>query len=156
MLTPPSGAALAAPAADATVARRVLDPDSYLELYRAVGKPWGWDQRLGMSRDALRALLKSPSTCLYVLDVAGDPVGFCEFERVGEPEIELANFGLIPAAQGRKLGPFLLAHALRDVWSHGPRRVWLRTDTNDHPKAIATYQRAGFQIFMARMETFAD
>jgi ribosomal protein S18 acetylase RimI-like enzyme len=109
-----------------------------------------------MPRDALLALLERPSTWLFVLGLAGRPVGLCEFERVGEAETELTNFGLVPAAQGRKLGPFLLDHALREVWSRGPRRISLHIDTNDHPHAIATYERAGFRIFMARMETFPD
>lgn len=156
MIEPPRGAALAALPPDGAIARERFDPETYLGLYRAVGGPWQWDQRLQMPRDTLRAILARSSTHLYVLRVAGHAVGFCEFERVGEPDIELTNFGLVPHAQGQKFGPFLLDHALRQVWSQETRRIWLHTDTNDHPKAIATYERAGFRTYMARMETFPD
>jgi ribosomal protein S18 acetylase RimI-like enzyme len=152
MPAPPGEAALASPMGDAVVAREQFDPEAYLGLYRAVGEPWQWDQRLCMTTESLRALLASPSTHLYILRLVSEAVGLCEFERVGEPDVELTNFGLVPEAQGRKLGPFLLDWALRSVWSHNPRRIWLHTDTNDHPKAIPTYQRAGFRIFMSRVE----
>ena len=156
MLDPPKGAALAAPLPAVTIGRERLGPPTYLELYRSVGGPWQWDQRLLMPHGELHAVLEKPSTHVYVLRVGGHAAGFCEFERVGEPDIELMNFGLVPDAQGKKFGPFLLDHALRQVWSQETRRIWLHTDTNDHPKAIATYERAGFRIYMARMETFPD
>ncbi len=156
MLAPPRGGALVASVPDAAIARERLDPDAYLGLYRAVGGPWQWDQRLRMPARALRALLERPSTHLHVLRLSGDPIGMCEFERMGEADVELTNFGLIPEAQGKRLGPFLLDHALRNAWSHEPRRIWLHTDTNDHPKAIPTYERAGFRVYMSRVESFAD
>ena len=156
MTAPPSGPSLAPPRHDAIIARERLDPENYLRLYRAVGQPWQWDQRTTMLPESLRALLKKSSTHIYVLRLSGEPAGLCEFEHVGEPEVELTNFGLVPPAQGIRLGPFLLDHALRKIWPCGTRRIWLHTDTNDHPKAIATYERAGFRIFQSRMESFAD
>ncbi len=47
MLAPPRGAPLVSPPG-AVVARERLDLSSYLDLYRAVGGPVQWDQRLRM------------------------------------------------------------------------------------------------------------
>ena len=50
----------------------------------------------------------------------------------------------------------MLDRALRAVWSHAPQRVWLHTDTYDHPAAQSVYSRAGFKPYEQRMETFPD
>ena len=70
--------------------------------------------------------------------------------------MELTYFGLTEAFYGRRLGPYLLDRSLRSVWSQRPERVWLHTDTNDHPKAQSVYGRAGFQLRERRMESFPD
>ena len=136
--------------------REVLDRKSYLALYRAVGEPLQWDQRLRMAESDLDAFLIASSTHLFVLRGDGQAIGLCEFDGVGNSEIELTNFGLVPEAQGRMLGPYLLDRALRAVWSYAPSRVWLHTDTQDHPKAQRVYQRAGFRIYAQRVERFPD
>jgi GNAT superfamily N-acetyltransferase len=127
--------------------------DEYLALYRRVGERWRWNQRLQMTREALSALLESTQLRIYVLrDAAGGALGFCEFDRSGYPEIELTNFGLVPDAIGRGLGPWLLAHALHAEWQVRPARIWLHTDTWDHPAAVGVYERAGFVPFDVRRQ----
>jgi GNAT superfamily N-acetyltransferase len=144
------------PAAGASVALERLDSASYISLYRAVGEPVQWDQRLRMAAGDLERLLALPSTHIHVLRVEGVAAGLCEFNGVGQPDVELVHFGLVPAFQGRRLGPFLLDRALRAVWSHAPQRVWLHTDTYDHPSAQSVYGRAGFKAYAQRVETFPD
>ena len=156
MTAPPSGPALASPVATATIGRENLSLAAYLDLYRAVGEPLDWDKRLRMPAAELSALLAHPSTWLNVLRVDGTAAGFCEFNGVGEPVVELVHFGLVAAFQGRRLGPYLLDSSLRAVWATRPQRVWLHTDTNDHPKALSVYQRAGFTVRERRMENFPD
>jgi ribosomal protein S18 acetylase RimI-like enzyme len=125
----------------------------YLALYRKVGASLNWDQRLLMPEAELAALLEGGSLNIHVLRSGrGHALGFCEFDRRAHPEIELRNFGLIPEAQGRGLGPWLLSVALREEWQSGPRRIWLHTDTWDHPAAIRLYERAGFRIYAVRDE----
>jgi len=131
---------------------RMACPD-YLELYRRVGGPLRWDQRLSMPADELAALLGGEALHIHVLrDVHGEALGFCEFDRRHFPQIELKNFGLVPEAQGRGLGPWLLATALQREWRSNPDRIWLHTDTWDHPAAIPIYERAGFRVFEIRDE----
>ena len=151
-----SAPAFDSPLSGAAVARETLDMTDYLGLYRIVGGPVQWDQRLRLPAGDLARLLASPSTHIHVLRVDGEAAGLCEFNGVGRPDVELTHFGLIPAFQGRKLGPFLLDHSLRGVWSHAPERLWLHTDTCDHPGAQAVYRRAGFRQYAQRMETFPD
>ena len=156
MRAPPADAPVPAPIANVGVARERLTRTDYLALYRAVGEAVQWDQRLRLPDAELDALLHDDSTHIYVLRCDGIASGLAEFERVGGGDVEMVNFGLVPAMQGRKLGPFLLDRALRAVWQQNPRRVWLHTDTNDHPKAVGTYERAGFSLYKRQMETFPD
>jgi len=131
--------------------------DEYLALYRVVGAPVKWDQRLKLPQEALKALLDSEFAQIYVLrDRANRPLGRCEFDRSPLPEIELKNFGLIPEAQGRGLGSWLLRSALTQEWSLSPSRIWLHTDNWDHPAATRTYESAGFQSYSMRDEPSAD
>lgn len=138
------------------VAAERLPLDDYLALYRNVGAPLRWDQRLRIPREELSALLQSTHLQIYVLrDAADQALGFCEFDRSGFPHIELKNFGLIPQGQGRGLGPWLLAVALHQEWQLGPMRIWLHTDEWDHPAAVPVYQRAGFELYLTCEEAAA-
>jgi GNAT superfamily N-acetyltransferase len=106
-----------------------------------------------MAEGELAALLAGGSLDIYVLrDVQGEPLGFCEFDRREFPNVELKNFGLVSEAQGRGLGPWLLAVALLEQWESNPSRIWLHTDTWDHPAAVRVYERAGFCTFDVRDE----
>ncbi|WP_393960372.1 GNAT family N-acetyltransferase, partial [Priestia megaterium] len=124
MTASPSGTALGSPGRLARLERENLSPADYLDLYRAVGASLDWDQRLRMPAEQLAILLASPSTWLNVLRVDDVAAGFCEFNGVGEPVVELAHFGLAAAFQGRGLGPYLLDSSLRAIWSQKPQRVW--------------------------------
>jgi ribosomal protein S18 acetylase RimI-like enzyme len=138
------------------IAAEKLSIDEYLSLYKLVGQSVRWDQRLRMPRTELAALLASRRSQIYVLrGPLNQPIGFCEFERA-LPEIELRNFGLIPSAQGKGLGSYLLRASLEEEWQLGPRRIWLHTDNWDHPAAIKLYQSAGFQIYLTREESPGD
>jgi GNAT superfamily N-acetyltransferase len=70
-----------------------------------------------------------------------------ELDRRVDGEVEIAYFGLMPDYIGRGLGPALLGWALERAWSYRPRRVWLHTCSLDHPKALAVYRRAGFEVY---------
>jgi ribosomal protein S18 acetylase RimI-like enzyme len=135
------------------VAREHLALGEYLALYRNVGESLRWDQRLLMPKAELAALLEGGSLSTYLLrNGHGHALGFCEFDRHAFPQVELKNFGLIPEAQGRGLGPWLLSVALREEWTASPARIWLHTDTWDHPAAIRVYERAGFRVYAVRDE----
>lgn len=152
----PIGEPLLPPVEGTTFALERLPAERFLSLYRAVGEPLRWDQRLRMPAGALDAFLRSPSTAVYILLVDGHAAGLCEFDRVDTADIELTHFGLIPEMQGRRLGPYLLDAALRAVWDRAPDRVWLHTDEWDHPRAQDTYRRAGFAVFARKLEEVSE
>jgi GNAT superfamily N-acetyltransferase len=116
----------------------------YRYLYDTVGEPWIWWDRRKLSDAALAAIVQDPKVEVYVLYLDGVPAGYAELDRRIEGEIELAYFGLIPDFIGKGLGPYLLDWAIEAAWRYEPRRVWVHTCTLDHPKALSTYQRAGF------------
>lgn len=145
-----------APGGAERIERERLDATRYLELYERVGAPLRWDRRLKLERHALTALLASEQLPLYVLrDAQRRALGWCEFDRAAFPVIELTHFGLVPEAQGRGLGPRLLGVALEAEWRAGARRIWLHTDTWDHPAAVRVYERAGFRLYDRRYEPVA-
>ncbi|MBS0374940.1 MAG: GNAT family N-acetyltransferase [Proteobacteria bacterium] len=147
---PPSGRGLA-------IAVERLGAADYLVLYRAVGEPLRWDSRLKLAPAVLAALLDSGRLAIFVLrDGSGRALGFCEFDRERFPEVELTHFGLVPEAQGRGLGPWLLGTALAAVWNTGARRLWLHTDPWDHPAALGVYARAGFVRYLVREQPVED
>jgi ribosomal protein S18 acetylase RimI-like enzyme len=121
---------------------------AYLALYRRVGGPLRWDQRLRMPEAALEILLSDNRLRVYVLrDSDHAALGFCEFDHGTFPQVELKNFGLVPEAQGRGLGRYLLATSLNEEWKFNPTQIWLHTDTWDHPAAIHVYERFGFHVY---------
>jgi len=130
-----------------------LRREAYLALYTKVGAPLRWDQRLSMSDAELDSMLAGEDCRIYVArDALGGALGFCEFDRGGFPDIELKNFGIVPEALGRGIGPRLLRMALRQEWQSGAVRIWLHTDTWDHPAAVRVYEQAGFEIYDVREE----
>jgi GNAT superfamily N-acetyltransferase len=88
--------------------------------------------------------------------VRGVPAGFFELDIGAPRETKLCYFGLIPDFIGRRLGPYLLPAAIDQAWSRPLDRFWLHTSTFDHPKALATYQRAGFVVYARRRVSFDD
>jgi ribosomal protein S18 acetylase RimI-like enzyme len=146
---PPAPEAAAAVAASVALER--LSSAEYLALYRRVGGPVRWDQRLLMPLNELEALLAGDDLRTYVLrSPAGEAIGLCEFDRSGFPDIELKNFGVVPESQGRGLGRRLLAAALAQEWRADLQRIWLHTDSWDHPAALHLYSSLGFRVFEER------
>jgi GNAT superfamily N-acetyltransferase len=135
------------------IAPERLGPEPYLALYRRVGGPYGWGARLRLTPAELAATLASERTELLVArGPAGEPLGFCEHDRTGFPEVELKHFGLVAEAMGRGLGPRLLEAGLQAEWRRGATRIWLHTDALDHPAALPLYLRAGFRVYQVREE----
>jgi GNAT superfamily N-acetyltransferase len=156
MTAPPASAPVLPPSPDAASRRERITVAEYLDLYRRIGAPGQWDSRLKMKVADLNGWLAAESSHVNVLRLGRRAVGLCEFDGVGTADVELVHFGLDPAVQGRGLGSYFLDHSLRSCWSFGPERVWLHTDTNDHPVAASVYAKAGFTVFKQQIETFAD
>ncbi|MCU0622114.1 MAG: GNAT family N-acetyltransferase, partial [Gemmatimonadales bacterium] len=83
-------------------------PARYLELYRAVGAPWNWVDRLGWPADRLAAHLADPDVLVFEATGDGTLAGYFELQRHPDRSVELAYFGLVPEALGRGIGRWLL------------------------------------------------
>ena len=152
----PEPCVLVSPKPGARVSLRKLDISDYLAIYRDVGGPWRWDQRLRMPRHELIAYLDGPSSRIFCLSDRsrdGGVLGFCEFDATDAADIQLMNFGVVPALSGRGFGRLLLGQALTAIWrDDAPKRISLHTDTWDHPKARALYLSVGFEIEAEKMQ----
>jgi GNAT superfamily N-acetyltransferase len=126
----------------------------YRFLYEQVGDPWFWYERKHLSDDELAGILSEVE--LYVPYVAGAPAGYVEIDRRAAPEVKFAYFGLIPAYIGRGLGWYFLNWAIDSAWTGGTTRLIVDTCTLDHPKALQTYQRAGFTPFRQEHRRILD
>jgi GNAT superfamily N-acetyltransferase len=127
-------------------------PSFWRYLYTEVGRAYHWVDRLPWSDDVIRAYLTDPAVSLHLMSVSGAPAGYFELRRDADGGIEIAYFGLLPEFTGRGLGAFLLTEAVRRAWESAPERVWLHTNTMDHPAALPNYLKRGFSVF--RTETF--
>ncbi|MCW5964750.1 MAG: GNAT family N-acetyltransferase [Bryobacterales bacterium] len=132
----------------------------YRELFRAVGSPWLWFSRLGLSDPELIAILHHPRGQLYVLELAGQPAGLLELDFRQPGEAELAYLGVVPECIGSGAGRFLMDYALFRVARHHAqeplRRFWVHTCTLDHPSALGFYCNAGFVPYKRAIEVFDD
>lgn len=128
----------------------------YRYLYDAVGEPWLWFERRAMADEQLAQIIQDEGVEIYVLNVDGEPAGYAELDRRQPPDIELAYFGLVPDFIGKGLGRFLLTWAIDTAWNHAPERLWVHTNTLDHPKALPLYQRCGFRPYRQEHRLFDD
>lgn len=128
----------------------------YRFLYNTVGGPWMWYERRALDDVALKQIITDDRVEIYVLYVDGVPAGYAELDRRQPPDIELAYFGLMPDYIGKGLGRYLLTWAIDTAWSHEPERLWVNTNSLDHPKALALYQRCGFRPYKQEKRLFDD
>lgn len=125
----------------------------YRYLYGTVGKSHVWVERRRMTDEALAQVIHHEEVNLYALYCDGAPAGYFELDFRKPPAAELAYFGLIPDFIGRGLGSFLLATAIETAWSKPIERLWVHTNTLDHPRALPLYQKLGFTPYAQERTT---
>jgi prephenate dehydrogenase len=156
--TAPGRATTPWPDAGWSVGRATDCPASlYRYLYREVGRPWHWIDRLPWSDERIRAHVASPGVEIWLLTHDGVPAGFAELERARDGSVEIVYFGLLPDFIGRQAGRPFLDAILGRAWDGGTTRVWLHTCTLDHPRALTNYLAGGFRVireeaYTARLE----
>jgi GNAT superfamily N-acetyltransferase len=60
---------------------------------------------------------------------------------------EIAYLGIFKEFFGKKIGAYLLAHAIENCFMQGAKKVWVHTCTLDHPNALKNYLARGMTIF---------
>jgi RimJ/RimL family protein N-acetyltransferase len=138
--------------------RRWPQPNAaeYLSLFHRVGDPWLWFGRLRLDPKTLSGLLANDRYHFHRLYRGDEVVGLLELDRRVAGEVEIGYFGLVPEATGHGLGGPFLAAAIAMAWEGDVRRVWLHTCSEDHPAALPSYLRAGFEPVAERVEWVDD
>jgi GNAT superfamily N-acetyltransferase len=128
---------------------RVRDcaPAFWRFLYTEVGRDHYWVDRLPWSDEDIRSYLSDPAVSLWLLTVWGGPAGYCELRQDAEGGIEIVYFGLLSHFHRRGLGGHFLTEMIQRAWEVGPTRVWLHTNTFDHPNALPNYLKRGFRVY---------
>lgn len=121
-------------------------PSFYRYLYDTVGEEWLWWFRRAMPAEALRAILTDERVEIYIPYIAGVPAGYVELDRRTPGRCEIQYLGLVPEFIGKGIGPWLLDWAIEAAWNGaGVEKVTVNTCDLDHPRALMTYQKAGFR-----------
>lgn len=124
-----------------------LSYELYMYLQNTIGAPYNWVERQAMTQEQVMAQINHPEVDVLLFYVDEELAGFGELDRRSSDSLELKFFGLLPQFIGKGLGQYFLDRVVRYAWSYRPQRVWLHTDTDDHPRAITVYQNAGFRIY---------
>jgi len=126
--------------------KRLENPSAqeYLEIYKAVGRIWGWTGRLLKSQEELTEILNSESNEVWLFQVENEVAGFFELVRSAK-ETEIVYLGLKPEWIGKGLGQKLIQASV-SVAGQNREKVWLHTCERDHPTALQAYLKAGFKI----------
>jgi ribosomal protein S18 acetylase RimI-like enzyme len=117
-------------------------------FYERVGADWNWRDRLPWSDMDWRAHVEREQLSTWLATHAGEQVGYVELEQQPEGNVQISYFGLLPDHYGKGLGGTMLSMAVEIAWSlPGTQRVWVHTCSDDHPAALANYEKRGFKCF---------
>lgn len=116
----------------------------YRFLFDLIGSDYKWISRKLLSDEELADILHDDKTELFVLYRDGAPIGFFELNCRAQEEVEISFIGISGPNLGIGIGTYILQSAIHRAWEHGPKRVHLQTCTLDHPRALPSYQKAGF------------
>jgi GNAT superfamily N-acetyltransferase len=109
-------------------------------FYTTIGKDWYWTDRLRWSDEQWLEYARRPELETWVGYVSGQQAGYFELEMQPGANVEIAYFGLLPEFIGKGIGRQLLTAAIKRAWQMGARRVWVHTNTRDHPHVLGNYQ----------------
>lgn len=133
---------------DAALLRAEAPPAWYfLSLYDAVGRDYAWEDMFAEDEASLTRWLTDDDVTLFTLMRHGWPHGFFLLDWRKSGICDLAYFGLVPQAVGRGFGSYLLRTAILTGWDRpGVTKMTVNTCSLDHPRALANYQKHGFEV----------
>ena len=136
---------------------KASDPPAhfYRYLYDHIGSEYFWVDRKRLTDPQLLQIIGHAQVEIYVLYAEGAPAGMAELDLRDASMAQLAYFGLMPEAIGKRLGYFFLYHACMNAWAKPISKLLVNTCTLDHPRALPLYQRLGFVPY-AREDRFIE
>ena len=123
--------------------RRPVAVNVYREYYYGVGEKYFWLDRMVMPDAELFQRINADNAEIFLFYVKDEVAGYIEFIKE-EKFVEILYFGLMPAFIGRGYGKYFLEWVTGKAWSYNPEWIQLNTCTLDHPNALSTYKKAGF------------
>jgi len=126
---------------------RIASPELGRFLYTAVGRAWGWTDRLSWPYSKWLAHLERPEVEVWIAYLGGTIAGYVELERQPEESVEIAYFGLLRQFMGMGIGGLLLSDTVERAFRAGARRILLDTCSLDSPRAMENYLARGFKLF---------
>lgn len=115
-------------------------------FYEEVGRAHHWTDRLAWTEEQWRSYLDRKNLQTWIGYLRDTPAGYFELEKQ-EAAVQLVYFGLLPPFIGQGVGGALLTEAIERAWAMDTQRVWVHTNTVDHPAALHNYQKRGFRIY---------
>ncbi|HEY9058468.1 MAG TPA: GNAT family N-acetyltransferase [Aurantimonas sp.] len=132
------------------------DPCWYEDLYRRVGAAHLWYSRLALPAEARRATIQHPDIAIHALCVEGRAEGIVELDFRETESCELVFFGVTEPLIGTGAARYMMGRAIAIAFARPIARLWLHTNTMDHPKAMAFYRRSGFRPVRQMVEIADD
>ena len=131
-----------------------MEPQFCKFLYQKIGEDFYWKDRLAWSIDDWANYLENEKLRFFTAYAGEEPVGYYEYlYHDDKQEVEITYMGIFKNYFGRKLGAYLLTHALESGWKHNPKRIWVHTCTLDHPNALRNYIARGMIVFSSFVAT---
>ena len=128
-----------------------VDTSNYRKIYKEVGGPWDWANRLVMPESELQAVLSDPKNEIYYCYYKGDFAGYFELDTHTQ-DFELVYFGLSPNFIGKGLGKEMMQSVIKVAQGQNAPRLWLHTCEFDSPQALNFYLKSGFSIYDEKIE----
>ncbi len=123
----------------------------YLYYYRKVGEIYNWHDRLFITDLELYNLINAPKTEIFIYFIDQNAAGFAEFIRE-KAYTEILYFGLFPNYIGKGYGKSFLQEVIHQAWKNKPKWIQLNTCELDHPNALPTYYKSGFELDKTTIE----
>jgi ribosomal protein S18 acetylase RimI-like enzyme len=124
-------------------------------FYKRVGADHYWRDRLIWTDKEWERYVSNKNFETWIMKKNGDLVGFYEKEfHPSLNEVELINMGILEEFRGKKLGSFLLSHAIKKTFTTKPLRMWVHTCSLDHKHALQNYRSKGFNTFKEEVIDF--
>jgi len=128
-----------------------VDIEKYKAIYKEVGGPWDWSNRLVIPQAELQTILDDKANEIYYCYYKAQFAGYFEID-CHHDDIELVYFGLSPKFIGKGLGKQMMNEVISIASNKRSPKLWLHTCEFDSPQALAFYQKSGFRIFDEKVE----
>jgi len=116
-------------------------------LYKEIGKDFHWRDRLIWSDQDWYNFISRADYQLYTLRTLNDLIGYYEVLSDKEKNFEISYFGIFRKYFGKKIGSYLLSHAIKNLFNQGAKKIWVHTCTLDHPNALNNYLSRGMEVY---------